>query len=36
MLTNRVGIYSEILVGDVVFDTKAYNHGLGAAIRVLF
>jgi hypothetical protein len=36
MLTERIGIYGEILLGDVVFDTNAYDYGLGAAVRVLF
>ncbi len=36
MLTRRVGIYSEMLVGDSVLDSKEYDYGLGAAIRVLF
>jgi hypothetical protein len=36
MLTERIGVYGEVLLGDVVFDTNAYDYGLGVAIRVLF
>ncbi len=36
MITRTVGIYGELLLGDAVFDTNAYDIGGGVALRVVF
>lgn len=36
MLTPHVGFYGEIFVGDAVFDTEAYNAGIGLALRIVY
>ena len=35
-LTPNVGVYAELLLGDTVFDTDAYDIGGGLALRILF
>lgn len=35
-LTPRVGVYAELLLGDAVFNTNAYEIGGGVALRILF
>ena len=36
MITPTVGIYGELLLGDTVFDTNAYEIGGGVALRIVF
>jgi hypothetical protein len=36
MITPSIGIYGELLLGDTVFDTNAYDIGGGAAIRIVY
>lgn len=36
MLTSQVGFYGEIFVGDAVFETEAYNAGVGLALRIVY
>ncbi len=36
MITPTVGIYGELLLGDTVFDTNAYEIGGGVALRIVY
>ena len=36
MFTPRIGAYVEGLIGDDVFETNAYNKGIGVALRFMF
>ena len=36
MVSNRVGLYGEGFVGDKVFDTNAYDMGVGVGLRILY
>ncbi len=36
MITESIGIYGELLLGDSVLDTKAYNMGGGIALRIVY
>lgn len=36
MITPTVGIYGELLLGDAVFDTNAYDIGGGVALRIVY
>ena len=36
MITPTVGLYGELLLGDTVFDTDAYEIGTGLALRIVF
>ena len=36
MFTPRIGAYVEGLIGDDVFETNAYNKGIGVAVRFMY
>jgi len=36
MLSPRIGIYGELLLGDDVLDSNAYNVGGGLALRFMY
>jgi hypothetical protein len=36
MFTPKVGFYGELLLGDTMFDTNAYEIGGGVALRIVY
>ena len=36
MITDSIGIYGELLLGDSVLDTDAYDMGGGIALRIVY
>ena len=36
MVSDRIGVFSEVFVGDTVLDTDEYDMGVGVGLRILY